>query len=59
MYEVRLSQSLENVLVNPADIKRNISVTVRIHSYLGHEAQNISIKLRVDSSVQSVLNYIA
>lgn len=51
MYEVRLSQSLENVLVQPSDILRYISIEVRIHSFQGHEAQNVNIKLKVDATV--------
>ena len=58
-YEVRLSQSLENVLVQPSDIRRMISVTVRIHSFQGYEAQNINIKVKVDSSILQLLQYIS
>lgn len=40
-YEVRLSTSLENVIVDPSDLKRVISINIRIHSFKGGEAQNI------------------
>jgi hypothetical protein len=38
-YEVRLSTTLENVIADPLDLKRIITVAVRIHSYKnGQEA---------------------
>lgn len=37
-YEVRLSNTLENVLAEPSDLKRIITVSVRIHSFKGAEA---------------------
>jgi hypothetical protein len=50
-YEVRLSSSLENVLVEPSDLRRVISVYIRIHSFKGGEAQNIKMQVKVDSTV--------
>lgn len=41
LYEVRLSSSLENVIVEPGELRRVISIQIRIHSFKGGEAQNI------------------
>lgn len=57
-YEVRLSNSLENVLVDPAQIKRLIALNIRLHSYKGGESHNIVLQMRVDATVQQVLAYI-
>ena len=32
---------------------------MRLHSTLGHEAQNINIKVKVDSTILHLLSYIA
>ncbi len=37
-YEVRLSNSLENVIVDPVELKRLITIHIRIHSFKGGEA---------------------
>lgn len=37
-YEVRLSTSLENVVVDPSDLKRSIRVGLRIHSLKGEQS---------------------
>ena len=59
-YEVRLSSTLENILVEPTDLKRIITIQVRIHSYKGlQESQTIAIKIRCDNSVLQLLTYIA
>jgi hypothetical protein len=58
-YEVRLSTSLENVLVEAADLKRIVSLNIRNHSAKGGEAQNIQIHVRCDSTVVQLLQYIS
>lgn len=58
-YEVRLSTSLENVLAYSNDLKRLITINIRIHSAKGSEAQNIKIQVRVDSTVVQLLQYIS
>lgn len=58
-YEVRLSNSLENVLVSPLDLKRIITVSVRIHTFKGQEAQSINVKVKVDSTILQLLQYLA
>jgi len=55
VYEVRLSTSLENVVVDPSDLKRNIKVNLRIHSVKGAECQIINISVRIDSTVLQLL----
>ena len=50
-YEVRLSNTLENVIVDPNDLKRVITVQVRIHSFKGQEAEIINMKVKVDSTI--------
>ncbi len=42
-YEVRLSNSLENVLVDPSALKRLIALHIRLHSYKGGESHNIMV----------------
>jgi hypothetical protein len=42
-YEVRLSNSLENVVVDPSTLKRLIALNIRLHSYKGGESHNISV----------------
>ncbi len=37
-YEVRLSTTLENVVVDPGDLKRMISIQLRIHSIKGADS---------------------
>lgn len=37
-YEVRLSTTLENVVVDPSDLKRMISIQLRIHSLKGADS---------------------
>ena len=59
-FEVRLSQTLENVVVEQEDIQRIIKLQVRIHSCKeNQEQQTIFISLKVDSTIQQLLNYIA
>jgi hypothetical protein len=42
---------LDNVIADPQDLKRIITVSVRIHSFKGAEAQTINVKVKVDSTV--------
>eukprot|EP00347_Sterkiella_histriomuscorum_P014554 403360432 len=58
-YEVRLSTSLENVIVDSSDLKRVIALNIRNHSSKGGEAQTIQIHVRCDSSIVQLLQYIA
>ncbi len=57
-YEVRLSNSLENVLVDPSTLKRLIALNIRLHSYKAGESHHIVLNMRVDATVQQVLTYI-
>ena len=50
-YEVRLSNTLENVIAKPQDLKRLISVEVRLHTFKVGEAQTINIEMKVDSTI--------
>ena len=54
-YEVRLSTSLENVIVEPSDLKRMISVQMRLHSSKAGESQIVHIHVKLDSSIQQLL----
>lgn len=56
---MRLSQSLENVVVEPGSIKRSITLGVRLHSLKGEQSQVINVTVRIDSTVQQVMQYIA
>lgn len=58
-YEVRLSTSLENVIVEPSDLKRSIRVAMRLHSMKGEQCQIVNVTIRIDSSVQQLLQYVA
>ena len=58
-YEVRLSTSLENVIVEPTDLKRSIRVAMRLHSLKGEQCQIVNVTVRIDSSVQQLLQYVA
>ena len=58
-YEVRLSQSLENVVVDPASLLRSIQIGVRLHSLKGEQSQVINVTLRIDTTVQQVMQYVA
>jgi len=50
---------LENIIVNPEDLKRIITVSVRIHAYKGTESQTIIVKVKADSTVLHLLTYLA
>lgn len=55
MYEVRLSTSLENVIVDPSDLKRSVRVGLRLHSLKGEQSQIVTLAVRIDSSVAQLL----
>ena len=54
-YEVRLSQSLENVVVASSDLRRTVRVALRLHSIKGEQSQVVQVSVRLDSSVQQLL----
>ena len=54
-YEVRLSTTLENVVVQPSDLKRMISINFRVHVVKGTESQIFTVHVRIDSSIQQLL----
>ena len=47
-----MSTSLENVTVDPPDLKRSIKINVRLHTIKGELNQVVQISTRIDTSVQ-------